>query len=419
MAEPPVMKKGWMKKQGRKGMIKNWKRRFFILNRGHISYYEKELTQAPYGDSLKGELHLANTEIIIENKKYNEKQIFVVSFSGEYNLLMEADSTEEADAWVDAIELHIKHANGGDDDSEEEEDSRNSAADAAARQKLRDAKAGSMLVKQPAADLVGNSVSESDASDDASPLAADGARSRKSSSLPAISEDSTDVPVAATAPSKHKVAAIIAAVEAEKIDLAMFMEQAPQYVQNLVGKIMGGDSRVALVGEIMTGGQVLVTSVMKNNEGEFGTRGEKYLAVIFVLSCSIIIGLHSVLEMVIRFFIGLSASIYVVVGLGLIVTGMFELKSNLSLFYLPIDRNKLVTSGVFRMVRHPVYGGLLLLCIGLSITSQRWDKMVLSVLLGLVLDKVSDLEEAALLQEHPLAYQAFIKSRKKFIPFLC
>jgi len=42
---------------------------------------------------------------------------------------------------------------------------------------------------------------------------------------------------------------------------------------------------------------------------------------------------------------------------------------------------------VFQLVRHPMYGGLLLLCIGLSITGRRWDKMVLSVILGLVLHK--------------------------------
>jgi hypothetical protein len=50
---PPPIKKGWMKKLGRKGMIKNWKRRFFVLNAGVITYYEKELPDFPYGDSMK------------------------------------------------------------------------------------------------------------------------------------------------------------------------------------------------------------------------------------------------------------------------------------------------------------------------------------------------------------------------------
>ena len=54
---------------------------------------------------------MANTEVIEENKKYNEKQIFVVSFNGEYNLLMEADSADDADDWIIEIRDHIKYAN--------------------------------------------------------------------------------------------------------------------------------------------------------------------------------------------------------------------------------------------------------------------------------------------------------------------
>jgi protein-S-isoprenylcysteine O-methyltransferase Ste14 len=96
------------------------------------------------------------------------------------------------------------------------------------------------------------------------------------------------------------------------------------------------------------------------------SRGEQYVGAIFVLSCSIIIGLHSILEMLIRFLISVSAFLYILVGLALIVFGLFELRANVSLFHLPIERNKLITSGVFCLVRHPMYSGLLLLCIGLT-----------------------------------------------------
>jgi hypothetical protein len=67
----------------------------------------------------QGELNLANTEVIEENKKYNEKQIFIVSFNGEYNLLMETDSADDADDWIIEIRDHIKYANSdGTDNSE-------------------------------------------------------------------------------------------------------------------------------------------------------------------------------------------------------------------------------------------------------------------------------------------------------------
>jgi len=48
----PTLKKGWLVKQGR-GKVKSWKRRFFVLNSGTISYYEKDTPTFPFGDMLK------------------------------------------------------------------------------------------------------------------------------------------------------------------------------------------------------------------------------------------------------------------------------------------------------------------------------------------------------------------------------
>lgn len=49
---PPVLT-GWMRKQGRKGLIKNWKRRYFVLKSGKLSYYTDEAKQYPLGENLK------------------------------------------------------------------------------------------------------------------------------------------------------------------------------------------------------------------------------------------------------------------------------------------------------------------------------------------------------------------------------
>lgn len=37
----PAAKVGWVKKQGRSGLYKNWKKRYFVLKLGCISYYEE------------------------------------------------------------------------------------------------------------------------------------------------------------------------------------------------------------------------------------------------------------------------------------------------------------------------------------------------------------------------------------------
>ena len=186
-------------------------------------------------------------------------------------------------------------------------------------------------------------------------------------------------------PNNPTNSAIAAAIDAEKIDFQTFCTKLPDYLQSQVAKVQGDETRKQFLSELFSGVQTVLGSLVSNTGGEFGTRGESYMGIILVLSCSIIIGLHSVLEMLIRVLIRVSGSLYVAVGIAMMIAGFFELKGNASFFYLPIERNKLVTTGIYRMVRHPVYGGLLLLCIGLSITSQRWDKMVLSVVLGVVL----------------------------------
>ncbi len=52
MSAPP-MKRGWMRKQSRSGMIKNWQKRYFVLYNGKISYYQEQTDRFPYGENLK------------------------------------------------------------------------------------------------------------------------------------------------------------------------------------------------------------------------------------------------------------------------------------------------------------------------------------------------------------------------------
>lgn len=40
--QKPATKKGWMRKQGRTGIYRNWKKRYFILEDGVLSYYQEQ-----------------------------------------------------------------------------------------------------------------------------------------------------------------------------------------------------------------------------------------------------------------------------------------------------------------------------------------------------------------------------------------
>jgi len=47
------MKLGWLRKQSRGGLIKNWQSRYFVLQAGKLSYYQEKLDKPPYGENFK------------------------------------------------------------------------------------------------------------------------------------------------------------------------------------------------------------------------------------------------------------------------------------------------------------------------------------------------------------------------------
>lgn len=54
---------------------------------------------------------LVNTELVEENSRYNSKQIFIVSYNGENNMLMETETVAEAADWARAFKEHMDFAN--------------------------------------------------------------------------------------------------------------------------------------------------------------------------------------------------------------------------------------------------------------------------------------------------------------------
>lgn len=40
-------------KQGRSGMIKNWKKRYFVISQGMLNYYQHKSDEFPFGEELK------------------------------------------------------------------------------------------------------------------------------------------------------------------------------------------------------------------------------------------------------------------------------------------------------------------------------------------------------------------------------
>jgi hypothetical protein len=105
------LKMGWLKKQSRGGFLKNWKARFFVLDSGNISYFEKKKASniPPYGENEKGIMNLRGAII---NDTIDPKIIHIVGKAGEEkDLILEAENAKIAYEWRDAILQHIQAAN--------------------------------------------------------------------------------------------------------------------------------------------------------------------------------------------------------------------------------------------------------------------------------------------------------------------
>ena len=124
-----------------------------------------------------------------------------------------------------------------------------------------------------------------------------------------------------------------------------------------------------------------LTNNTVNPSAEAGKRGEEILLVKVLLISLLILGIPEGLIGIIKLF-GISSWI---LGFYLLLDGIWHLKSNLSFYNIPIQNNYLVTSGVYDMVRHPIYGGIMLLAIGSSIVCGNLEKLVISIFLTVLL----------------------------------
>jgi hypothetical protein len=106
LVEPPL-KKGMILKQGH--VVKNWKSRFFVLEKGVLTYFESQTANPPYGNNKKG-------EVILKGLTIEVKKTFVYLNSMQENknsvaLLLDIKYPNERDEWVEAIQSHIDYIN--------------------------------------------------------------------------------------------------------------------------------------------------------------------------------------------------------------------------------------------------------------------------------------------------------------------
>lgn len=106
------------------------------------------------------------------------------------------------------------------------------------------------------------------------------------------------------------------------------------------------------------------------------------------------------------------------IGLALAGAGMITLGPNLSPLPAPRADAVLVERGVYRVVRHPIYGGLVLAGSGVGIADGNWAVLGLAGLLAAVLGGKSAGEERRL-EAHLPGYAGYrSRVRWRIIPWV-
>ncbi len=105
----------------------------------------------------------------------------------------------------------------------------------------------------------------------------------------------------------------------------------------------------------------------------------------------------------------------VAAGVVLAARGARDLGSSLTPLPHPSGRARLVESGVYRRLRHPIYGGVVLGAVGWGLLTASPVALVLAGITGVFLDLKSRREEVWLAERYP-GYDAYRRRTHRFLP---
>ena len=153
-----------------------------------------------------------------------------------------------------------------------------------------------------------------------------------------------------------------------------------------------------------------------------GTRGEWYLAGQLVLMALVFFGPRTLARLpawpapLARISVIVGAALMVGGG-ALLLAGLLRLGSNVSPLPRPRRHARLVQSGPFRLVRHPMYAGGIVLAYGWALAVHGWLTLIYATVLFVFLDMKSSREERWLTEKFP-DYREYQRRVSKLIPFI-
>lgn len=146
--------------------------------------------------------------------------------------------------------------------------------------------------------------------------------------------------------------------------------------------------------------------------GSNGMRGMLLVAVLLMVQLVRVrsVSIHSPV-------VGAVGAVIFACGLGLAIWARVHLGRNWGMPMSQKDEPELVTTGPYRLVRHPIYTGLLLGLLGSALTVSLIG-LVVVLLAGVYFYHAATVEEKNLSAAMPDAYPAYQARTKRLIPFV-
>jgi protein-S-isoprenylcysteine O-methyltransferase Ste14 len=107
--------------------------------------------------------------------------------------------------------------------------------------------------------------------------------------------------------------------------------------------------------------------------------------------------------------------VLVIAGFVVMIAASLRLGRGLTATPVPNTRGQLITGGLYRYVRHPIYTGVLLIVVGLTLRSGSVVTLAVAVVTVVFFDRKARWEEAQLSKRYP-DYADYASHTHRFVP---
>jgi len=110
--------------------------------------------------------------------------------------------------------------------------------------------------------------------------------------------------------------------------------------------------------------------------------------------------------------------VLMVLGGILAVLGVRSLGRGLTALPHPRDGSELVSTGVYRLVRHPIYGGLVIGALGYGLAMHAMVTAVVGSIVLLAFFRLKSAREEVWLEQRYAGYPAYRAATRRILPFI-